>query len=222
MGTLKVTGLSKSFGIDELFKDVTFEVARGDKVGFVGPNGAGKSTLMKILLGQEESDGGSIQWDTNDTVGYVEQTAAFHGGTLYEEFQHAFDDIRALGARKKALEQRMKVVGTADVARPAEAAGSDVDGGSGGSGTTAGDDEAALLDEYSRVLNRFELLGGYDYESRLRRIAYGLGFTEEDFQKDVQHFSGGQKTRINLAKALVRRPDYLFLDEPTGGQPADG
>ncbi|WP_294160385.1 ABC-F family ATP-binding cassette domain-containing protein [uncultured Selenomonas sp.] len=215
MGTLKVTGLSKSFGIDELFKDVTFEVARGDKVGFVGPNGAGKSTLMKILLGQEESDGGSIQWDTNDTVGYVEQTAAFHGGTLYEEFQHAFDDIRALGARKKALEQRMKVVGTADVARPAEAAGSDVDGGSGGSGTTAGDDEAALLDEYSRVLNRFELLGGYDYESRLRRIAYGLGFTEEDFQKDVQHFSGGQKTRICLAKALMREPDFLFLDEPT-------
>ena len=206
LGTLKVTNLSKSFGIDELFTDVTFEVARGDKVGFVGPNGAGKSTLMKILLGQEEADGGSIQWDTNDTVGYVEQTAAFHGGTLYEEFQHAFDDIRALGERKKALEQRMKTVGAAGAA---DACADE------SSGTTADEAGAALLDEYSRVLNRFELLSGYDYESRLRRIAYGLGFTEDDFEKDVQHFSGGQKTRICLAKALMREPDFLFLDEPT-------
>ncbi len=191
MGTLKVTNLAKSFGIDELFKDVSFEVARGDKVGFVGANGAGKSTLMKILMGQEEYDAGSIQWDSNDTIGYVEQTADFAGGTLYEEFQHAFDDIRALGAKKAELEQRMKTEGT------------------------EGEQGAALLDDYSRVMNRFEILGGYDYESRLRRIAYGLGFTEDDFKKDVQHFSGGQKTRICLAKALMREPDFLFLDEPT-------
>ena len=191
MGTLKVTNLAKSFGIEQLFKDVAFEVARGDKVGFVGANGAGKSTLMKILMGQEEYDAGSIQWDSNDTIGYVEQTADFAGGTLYEEFQHAFDDIRALGAKKAELEQRMKTEGT------------------------EGEQGAALLDDYSRVMNRFEILGGYDYESRLRRIAYGLGFTEDDFQKDVQHFSGGQKTRICLAKALMREPDFLFLDEPT-------
>jgi len=191
LGTLKVTNLAKSFGIDELFKDVSFEVARGDKVGFVGANGAGKSTLMKILMGQEEYDAGSIQWDSNDTIGYVEQTADFAGGTLYEEFQHAFDDIRALGAKKAELEQRMKTEGT------------------------EGEQGAALLDDYSRVMNRFEILGGYDYESRLRRIAYGLGFTEDDFKKDVQHFSGGQKTRICLAKALMREPDFLFLDEPT-------
>lgn len=188
---LKVTNLAKSFGIDELFTDVSFEVARGDKVGFVGANGAGKSTLMKILMGQEEYDAGSIQWDSNDTIGYVEQTADFAGGTLYEEFQHAFDDIRALGAKKAELEQRMKTEGT------------------------EGEQGAALLDDYSRVMNRFEILGGYDYESRLRRIAYGLGFTEDDFKKDVQHFSGGQKTRICLAKALMREPDFLFLDEPT-------
>ena len=191
MGTLKVTNLAKSFGIDELFTDVSFEVARGDKVGFVGANGAGKSTLMKILMGQEEYDAGSIQWDSNDTIGYVEQTADFAGGTLYEEFQHAFDDIRALGTKKAELEQRMKTEGT------------------------EGEQGAALLDDYSRVMNRFEILGGYDYESRLRRIAYGLGFTEDDFKKDVQHFSGGQKTRICLAKALMREPDFLFLDEPT-------
>lgn len=186
MGTLKVTGLAKSFGIDELFKDVSFEVTRGDKVGFVGANGAGKSTLMRCLMGQEEVDAGEIRWDTNDTIGYVEQTAAFHGGTLYEEFRSAFDDIIALGAKKAALEQELK---------------------------RAQDEET--LAAYSRTLNRFESLGGYDYESRLRRVAFGLGFTEEDFKKDVEHFSGGQKTRICLAKALMREPDFLFLDEPT-------
>ena len=87
---LRVTGLKKSFGIDELFHDVSFEVARGDKVGFVGANGAGKTTLMRCLLGQEETDGGTIQLDEAATIGYVEQQADFGTGTLYEEFLRAF------------------------------------------------------------------------------------------------------------------------------------
>ena len=184
---MKVTGLRKSFGIHELFHDVTFEAAQGEKVGLVGVNGAGKTTLMRCLMGQEEYDAGSIQWDTAATVGYVEQQAAFGAGTLWDEFQRAFSDVIELGARKRTLEARLK-----------EHA-----------------DDVEAVAEYSRVLNRFESLGGYDYESRLRRVAFGLGFTEQDFQKDVQHFSGGQKTRITLAKALMREPDFLFLDEPT-------
>ncbi len=186
MGMLKVTGLAKSFGIHDLFHDVNFEVSRGDKVGFVGPNGAGKTTLMRCLMGQEEYDAGSIQFDSADTVGYVEQQADFAGGTLYEEFQRAFADIIELGERKKRLEQEIAV-----------------------------HHDEETMTEYSRVMNRFEQLGGYDYESRIRRVAFGLGFTEEDFKKDVGHFSGGQKTRICLAKALLREPDFLFLDEPT-------
>ena len=74
LGTLKVTGLAKSFGIDELFRDVSFEVTRGDKVGFVGANGAGKSTLMRCLMGHEEYDGGEIRWETNDTIGFCVRT----------------------------------------------------------------------------------------------------------------------------------------------------
>ena len=186
MTMMKVTGLSKSFGIHELFHDVTFEVAKGEKAGFVGVNGAGKTTLMRCLMGQEETDGGSIQWDSADTIGYVEQQADFGEGTLWDEFQCAFDDVIALGAKKRELEQRLK-----------------------------SDSSEEIMTEYSRVMNRFENLGGYDYEAQIRRIAYGLGFTEEDFQKNVQHFSGGQKTRITLAKALMREPDFLFLDEPT-------
>lgn len=183
---LKVTGLKKAFGIDELFHDVSFEVSRGDKVGFVGANGAGKTTLMRCLLGLEETDGGNIQLDDAETIGYVEQQADFGDGTLYEEFLRAFDDIIELGERKKALEKKI----------------------------AAHADEETMA-AYGKVVERFELLGGYDFESRIRRIAFGLGFTEEDFEKNVAHFSGGQKTRICLTKALLREPDFLFLDEPT-------
>ncbi len=186
MGTLKVNGLSKSFGIDELFRDVRFEVARGDKVGFVGPNGAGKTTLMRCLMGQEEYDGGSIQLDSADTIGYVEQQAEFLGRTLYDELEDGFRDVLELGRKKEELE---KTIGETH--------------------------DQEMIEAYGRVADRFEQLGGYEYESRIRKIAYGLGFSEEDFKKNVDHFSGGQRTRISLAKALLREPDFLFLDEPT-------
>ncbi len=186
MGTLKVNGLSKSFGIDELFRDVRFEVARGDKVGFVGPNGAGKTTLMRCLMGQEEYDGGSIQLDPSDTIGYVEQQAEFLGRTLYDELEDGFRDVLELGRKKEELE---KTIGETH--------------------------DQEMIEAYGRVADRFEQLGGYEYESRIRKIAYGLGFSEEDFKKNVDHFSGGQRTRISLAKALLREPDFLFLDEPT-------
>lgn len=186
MGTLKVNGLAKSFGIDELFRDVRFEVARGDKVGFVGPNGAGKTTLMRCLMGQEEYDGGTIQLDPADTIGYVEQQAEFLGKTLYDELEDGFRDVLELGRKKEELE---KAIGEIH--------------------------DQEMIEAYGRVADRFEQLGGYDYESRIRKIAYGLGFSDEDFKKNVDHFSGGQRTRISLAKALLREPDFLFLDEPT-------
>jgi ATP-binding cassette subfamily F protein 3 len=179
-------GLKKAFGIDELFHDVNFEVGRGDRVGFVGANGAGKTTLMKILMGQEESDAGMVQLDSADTIGYVEQQADFGEGTLYDEFRRAFEDVIELGERKRELEKKIAV-----------------------------DHDEETMKAYSKVVEQFERLEGYDYESRIRRIAFGLGFTEAEFAKDVQHFSGGQKTRICLAKALLREPDFLFLDEPT-------
>ena len=186
MGILKVVNLKKAFGIDELFHDVTFEVRGSDKVGLVGANGAGKTTLMRIILGAEEADGGMVQLDTAETIGYVEQQADFGEGTLYDEFLRAFEDIIELGQRKRQLEKKI---------------------------AQAADEE--LLDTYGKVVERFEQLNGYEFESRIKRVAYGLGFSDEDLEKNVQHFSGGQKTRICLAKALLREPDFLFLDEPT-------
>ena len=187
MGTIKVAGLSKAFGIDELFNDVSFEIKRGERVGFVGANGAGKSTLMKCLLGKDEYDKGTISMDPVDTIGYVEQQADMEvKGTLYEELKSAFSDVMALAATKEALEAEL-----------------------------ANTHDEEKLDQYGRIVERFEHMGGYDFESSIRRSAFGLGFTEEDFDRRVEHFSGGQRTRVCLAKALLREPDFLFLDEPT-------
>ena len=187
MATIKVSGLSKAFGIEELFNNVSFEIKRGERVGFVGANGAGKSTLMKCLLGEMEYDKGSVSIDEADSIGYVEQQADMHAETtLYEELRSAFADILALGAQKEAME--------AEIAR-------------------SHDEEK--LKAYARIVERFEHLEGYDFESRIRRAAYGLGFSDDDFNRKVETFSGGQRTRICLAKALIREPDFLFLDEPT-------
>lgn len=187
MGSLKVIGLEKAYGIRTLFSHVNFEVQRGDKVGLVGANGTGKTTLMRLLLGREESDGGQIVMDRADTVGYVEQQAAFSHDTLYDELRSAFSDLIALRAEKERMEHNIA------------------------SGAAGAEELAA----YGNLVTRFEAMDGYDFESRIRRVAFGLGFSEADLAKDVRHFSGGQTTRICLAKALLREPDFLFLDEPT-------
>lgn len=190
MGILRIKDLGKAFGIEELFHNVTFDVARGDKIGFVGPNGAGKSTLMRCLLGLEEYDNGSISIDSADTIGYMQQQFDFKHATLHEELLDSFSDILALGVQKAELEKEIEQASTDEQMEE-------------------------LMKDYSRISDKFEQLGGYDYESRLRRVAFGLGFKEEDFDKSPSLFSGGQRTRICLAKALLREPDFLFLDEPT-------
>ena len=187
MGSLKVIGLERAYGIRTLFSNVNFEVMRGDKVGLVGANGTGKTTLMRILLGREENDGGQVVMDRADTVGYVEQQASFSHDTLYEELRSAFSDLITLRAEKERMEHVI----------------------------AAGNTGAEELAAYGNLVTRFEAMDGYDFESRIRRVAFGLGFSEEELQKNVRHFSGGQTTRICLAKALLREPDFLFLDEPT-------
>ena len=187
MEQIRIEKLGKSFGVREIFSNVSFTIRQGERLALVGPNGAGKSTLMKCLLGIEEHDEGIIVKDSSITIGYLQQDVNLGDASLEEEIQTAWADVQHLESQlhslSKELEQR-------------EATEQD-------------------LRRLSYLQDRLEWLGGYDYEKQSQRIAYGLGFTDEDLKKKASEFSGGQKTRINLAKALVRRPDFLFLDEPT-------
>lgn len=187
MEGIRVIGLGKSFGVRQVFSNVSFEIKQGERLGLVGPNGAGKSTLMKCILGLEELDEGSIVKHDSATIGYLQQDVNLGDDSLEEEVQKAWADVHHLEEQLAALTKKMELESVSDTD----------------------------LKRLDYLQNRLEWLGGYDYENQTRRIINGLGFSEEDMKKPASAFSGGQKTRINLAKALVRRPDFLFLDEPT-------
>ena len=186
MAVLKINGLSKSFGIKTVFENVSFEVRSGERIGLVGANGAGKTTLLRCLMGQEDYDKGSVSTSLGAVIGYLRQDFNYESQTLREEMELAWKDV---------LYYKDKL---AELARKLE---------------TSHDEE--LVAAYGRTEERFEYLGGYDYEATTRKILTGLGFSDADWDRDIHGFSGGQKVRINLAAAFVRHPDFLFLDEPT-------
>lgn len=187
MERIRMIGLGKSFGVRQVFSNVSFEIKEGDRIALVGPNGAGKSTLLKCILGIEELDEGQVVMSPVASIGYLQQDVNLGDASLAEEIDKAWEDVHALENKLQELTTYLETH---------EASESD-------------------LQRLDYLQNRLEWLGGYDYEQKTKRIVYGLGFTDEDLYKPANAFSGGQKTRINLAKALVRRPDFLFLDEPT-------
>lgn len=187
MERIRMIGLGKSFGVRQVFSNVSFEIKEGDRIALVGPNGAGKSTLLKCILGIEELDEGQVIMSPVASIGYLQQDVNLGDASLAEEIETAWEDVHALENKLQELTTYLETH---------EASESD-------------------LQRLDYLQNRLEWLGGYDYEQKTKRIVYGLGFTDEDLYKPANAFSGGQKTRINLAKALVRRPDFLFLDEPT-------
>lgn len=187
MERIRMIGLGKSFGVRQVFSNVSFEIKEGDRIALVGPNGAGKSTLLKSILGIEELDEGQVVMSPVASIGYLQQDVNLGDASLAEEIETAWEDVHALENKLQELTTYLETH---------EASESD-------------------LQRLDYLQNRLEWLGGYDYEQKTKRIVYGLGFTDEDLYKPANAFSGGQKTRINLAKALVRSPDFLFLDEPT-------
>ena len=186
---LVVDKIAKAFGIHEIFKDVSFMVEQGEHIGLVGVNGSGKTTLLRCLLQPEWVDSGAVKFEPGISVGYVQQGFNDIRGTIWQFMQTACPEIGSLRQKLAQLE--------AD------------------SGKLQGEKLDSCLEEYGRVLKRYEFIDGYNYENRIKRVLIGLGYTEDWWQHDAATLSGGQKTRLMLAAALVRNPDFMILDEPT-------
>ena len=193
MSLLVGTGLSKAFGALDVFSGVDVRIEAGDRIGFVGANGAGKTTLLRILAGVEAPTGGDVARRRGLTVGYLPQDPPLAGGdTLHAIMLRVFDGLRAQGAVLAEMEHRL-----ADAARQANG------------------DYDALLAEYGQAQSAFDIAGGYTYEIRIRQVLGGLGFNEDEHDKQMAHLSGGERTRALLAQLLLQEPDLLLLDEPT-------
>jgi ATPase subunit of ABC transporter with duplicated ATPase domains len=188
---IRLDSVSKQHGSQILFLDASMGVFRGEKVGLVGPNGAGKSTVFRLMVGEEQPDGGQVVVDRGVTVGYFDQNVGdMRGRTVLAETMAGAGEVSEVARELHELEHAM--------ADPARA-----------------DELEAIVDRFGHVQSRFDELGGYALESRALEILAGLGFREEVIQGDVGALSGGWKMRVALARILLMRPDALLLDEPT-------
>ena len=188
---LSITGLNKAFGARDLFLDARLQVYARDRVAIVGPNGSGKTTLLDMIAGEQAPDTGEIRLVKDAVVGYLRQeTDALRGRTLLEEMVSSGHSAAQLGHRLAILEAEMAEL-------------------------PSGPERDATVEEYGRLQHRYASLGGYSLEHEAKRILSGLGFDDEDFDRETESFSGGWLMRIALAKLLLANPDLLMLDEPT-------
>jgi ATP-binding cassette, subfamily F, member 3 len=188
MSIVTATNLSKSYGSNDIFYDISLSIPHGARIAIVGPNGIGKTTLLRIMVGLEEPSSGTVQKVRNLKLGYLPQEAYLTGShTLWEECLDSMADLLGLESELANLETRMSDP------RQAEQA----------------------LERYGKLQPEFEQRGGYTYETRIRQTLSGLGFDTGDFHRPIPQLSGGQRTRALLARLLLSDPDLLILDEPT-------
>ena len=190
---LSVQNVSVSFGGEYLFKDISFRLGLGNRVGLVGKNGAGKSTLLHLIARDTPVSEGSISQEKTVQLGFLKQDIDFdYGRTVLEEAYQAFTEI-------KALEQQMEDINLGLTTRT----------------DYESDSYNELIVQLNEVTERYEIIGGYNYQGTTERILQGLGFSSSDFNKQTDTFSGGWRMRIELAKLLLQPNDILLLDEPT-------
>ena len=187
---LSCQGISKSFGEKVSLEDASFHIEEREKAALIGNNGAGKTTLLRIIMNELHADSGQVVLMKDKQIGYLAQYQDVQGHrTVYEELLSTKQYIIDMEERMRSMELEMK-----------HASGEELD---------------RLMNSYTRLTHEFELENGYAYKSELMGVLNGLGFAEEDFNKQVATLSGGQKTRVALGKLLISKPDILLLDEPT-------
>ena len=187
---LSCQGISKSFGEKVILEDASFHIEEREKAALIGNNGAGKTTLLRIIMEEIHADAGQVVLAKDKRIGYLAQYQDVQGHlSVYEELLSTKQYIIDMEERLRAMEIQRK-----------NASGEELD---------------RLMNSYTRLTHEFELENGYAYKSELMGVLNGLGFTEEDFTKQVATLSGGQKTRVALGKLLISKPDILLLDEPT-------
>ena len=185
--------ITVSFGGETLFDEISFRLGRGDHIGLIGKNGAGKSTLLKLMTLENQPTSGSFALEKNCKIGYLPQDLDFDNGrTVLEEAYLAFEEIKKVESRQEEIHKIMEQTQDYESQSYME-----------------------LLDELNELNNRFEMIGGYHYQSQTEKILLGLGFTMNDLNASTDTFSGGWRMRIELAKILLKENDILLLDEPT-------
>ena len=187
---LQANKIERSFAGEVLFDNINLQVDERDRIALVGRNGAGKSTLLKILVGEEEPTSGEINKKKDISLSYLAQDSRFESeNTIYNEMLHVFDDLRQTEKQLRQMELEM--------------------------GEKSGDDLDKLMSDYDRLSENFRQAGGFTYEADIRAILNGFKFDESMWQMKIAELSGGQNTRLALAKMLLEKPNLLVLDEPT-------
>ncbi|MDB8644375.1 ABC-F family ATP-binding cassette domain-containing protein [Streptococcus australis] len=187
---LQANKIERSFAGEVLFDNISLQVDERDRIALVGKNGAGKSTLLKILVGEEEPTSGEINKKRDLSLSYLAQDSLFESSnTIYDEMLHVFDDLRKTERTLRQMELDM--------------------------GEKTGADLEKLMQDYDRLSEEFRQAGGFTYEADIRAILNGFKFDESMWQMKIEELSGGQNTRLALAKMLLEKPNLLVLDEPT-------